>query len=189
MKQIGPMQILLHIYSILRFNGPMAMPEIVEKLLLRGIKLDSNSIPKLHRLINTEPAARFGIRRMVSTQVFMIMPEAVTANIIKRPVEKMPLPVPQAAPQNKPKYESDDVAEMKSQIIDFCKKNNRAPSQLIESEKKMYIFILNHSKKDETFREAVAPYRGRQRGRHMTRKLADEIEVGMQLAESGGSGL
>lgn len=191
------MQLLMHVYSILRFSGPLSVGEIATKLDIRGVVFNDFM---LHQLLNLEAAEYFAIRKLRGTNNFMVMPHLDTKS---PPMVKITSSDPALAPRaetvfrepiRKTGKRSPNVATAgkKMAAIEFVEKNGRMPSHSTPAEASMYSFIRNHMKTDKDFKakiqavlpEDYAPRVGRPRTSDQ-----DIVKVGMQLAESGGVGL
>lgn len=188
MKRLGPMAILMQVHSVLSVNGPLYLDEIVDKLELRGFRLRMSERFK-HLMMYTDLPQRFGIQK---GRFFFVEPdvtqERYTRSSVTKPFRERTVARPRQG-----------TAERKAKIVEFCQRMKRLPSSLNPAEASDYAFIRNHMKHDPTFAAAVARYRkprGRRpsyknidlEGNTSTKVRVDDITIGMQLAESGGTG-
>jgi len=194
----GPMRVLLEIHSILSYGGPLSAHEIAEKLDARGIEF---VFPTMQALLSSVAADYFGICRLSGSNSFMIRHRpsyqlgacsTFKAEYPKGPVkwkhqaaivhpdgklESIPI-------KNRPRV---DHEARKQEVLDFCKKHGRLPSQTIQEEKRIYNYINNYGRQDHIFMNKLLPYK--LRGTKPIRESKDDIvELGMKLAKSGGGG-
>jgi len=182
-----PMRLLLHAHSVLNVHGPLFFEELVDKLVIRGLRFYPVDLSKL---LNSEAATYFMIRKDHDAGAYEVIPvkkveyKVGVASKLNVEYPKGPVPwpkTPMVAVVMTPSPRQIAKEEKKREVLRFCELMGRWPSQLKKEEKTLYGFIQNN-RKDEVFMAQLKKFK---KG---GRILSNEEKLGLQLADSGGTG-
>lgn len=183
--QVGDMALLLEVASIVSYAGPLNTEEIAERLHTREVDF---SVEQLHKLLHMDAASYFGIRKLNDRSFIMIIKTVPTQPLILKPIlvpiQRGTFGAIHEMPMDKKPRQPEVKAAKRQALIDFCKTNKRYPSQAVEAEKSLYNFIQNN-RADKDLMAQIAPFKPKL-GRQSS--YGDDTKLGIQLADSGGSG-
>lgn len=188
MKQIKPMRMLLNVRSVLLVHGQMNVFEIGMKLEDRGITV--TNFPRLSKLIKSEAARYFDIYAEGTN--FFVRPDVVAYSRRRNTEPKVESVQEIRQLVTSGRRAGKTTRATQAQMLDFCEKNDRWPMQKYPEETKLYQAFLEQRKMDPRFAEKVERYRGKKGSktgpRGVNRVGMEDVNLAMQLAESGGTG-